>query len=174
MGAFTVKFVVSHPLQPGRRVEFEGLVDNGALFTQIPEPMLAGIGIGPSGRRAVHYADGTGAIVPVAKADISIHGVEAATMIFCGRPKSLVLLGATTLETLGFGIDPIHKQLIPVDAPMTATSAAGPATTWAGSALREAAAGGPGMSSADRLRSGNRKRLVLHRVLARTGPDSLE
>ena len=125
MGTFAVKFVVSHPLQPERRVELEGLVDTGALFTQIPEQILAHIGITPSGYRSVHYADGTGAVVPVAKADISIHGVETATMILCGRARSLVLLGATTLETLGFGVDPIHKTLIPIDAPMTSAGSGG-------------------------------------------------
>ena len=113
MGTFAVKFVVSHPLQPERQAELEGLVDSGALFTQIPEQILATIGITPSGNRAVYDADGTGAVVPVAKADISIHGIETATMVLCGRPKSLVLLGATTLETLGFGVDSIHKKLIP-------------------------------------------------------------
>ena len=118
MGTFVVKFTVSHPLQPERRVELEGLVDTGALFTQVPEETLARIGITPSGYRSVHYADGTGAVVPVAKGDISIHGLETATMILCGRPRSLVLLGAATLETLGFGVDPIHKKLISIDAPM--------------------------------------------------------
>ena len=122
MGTFAVRFVVGHPLEPERRVELEGLVDTGALFTQIPEPILARLGIVPSGYRGVHYADGTGAVVPVAKAEITIHGIETATMVLCGRPRSLVLLGATTLETLGFGVDPIHKTLIPIDAPMAAMS----------------------------------------------------
>jgi hypothetical protein len=44
-------------------------------------------------------------------------------MILCGRPRSLVLLGATTLETLGLGVDPIHKKLIAIEAPMARTSA---------------------------------------------------
>ena len=144
MGTFAVKFVVSHPLAPERRVELEGLVDTGALFTQIPEEILAGIGITPSGDRSVHYADGTGAVVPVAKADISTHGVETATMILCGRPRSLVLLGATTLETLGFGVDPIHKTLIPIDAPMAVASPAGSGTPAAA-----AVAGGRGARAED-------------------------
>lgn len=118
MGTFAVKFVVSHPLYPERRLEVEGLVDSGALFTQIPEDVLAGIGIAPSGSRSVHDADGTSAVLPVAKADVSLLGLETATMVLCGRPRSLVLLGAATLETLGFGIDPLHKTLIPIDAPM--------------------------------------------------------
>jgi aspartyl protease family protein len=135
MGTFAVKFVVSHPLQPERRIELEGLVDTGALFTQLPERILAGIGIAPSGYRSVHYVDGTGAVVPVAKADISIHGVETATMILCGGSRSLVLIGATTLETLGFGVDPIHKTLIPIDAPMAAAWPAGSAAPSAGSGV---------------------------------------
>lgn len=122
MGTFTVKFVVSHPLRPERRLELEGLVDSGALFTQIPEDALARIGVTPSGYRSVHYADGTGAVVPVAKADVTIHGVETATMVLCGRPRSLTLVGATTLESLGFGIDPMHKTLIRIDAPMAAAA----------------------------------------------------
>lgn len=110
MDTFTVKFTVSHPLSPGQRLELEGFVDTGALFTQILADALSQIGIAPSGSRAVHDADGTRDVVPVAKAAVAIDGVETATMILCGRPRSLVLLGATTLETLGLGVDPIHKH----------------------------------------------------------------
>ena len=39
-------------------------------------------------------------------------------MVLCGKPNSLILIGATTLETLGLGVDPIHKRLIPIEAPM--------------------------------------------------------
>jgi len=118
VGTFTVKFTVSHPLSPSQRLELEGLVDTGALFTQIPADALSQIGIAPSGSRAVHHADGTRDVVPVAKADIAIDGVETATMILFGRTRSLVLLGATTLKSLGLGVDPIHKKLITIEAPM--------------------------------------------------------
>ena len=118
MGTFAVRFVVRHPAHPDQRLELEGLVDTGALFTQIPADVVARIGIVPSGTRAVHYADGTRDVVPVAKADIVLDQAETATMVLCGRPNSLVLVGATTLETLGLGVDPVHKKLIPIDAPM--------------------------------------------------------
>ena len=118
MGTFSVKFFIKHPLHPDRKLELEGLVDTGALFTQVPADLVAQIGIAASGTRAVHYADGTKDSVPVAKADIAINGTETATMVLCGKPKSLILIGATMLETLGFGVDPIHKRLIPIEAPM--------------------------------------------------------
>lgn len=118
MGTFVVKFVLKNPMQPEKRLELEGLVDTGALFTQVPVDLARAIGIAPAGTRSVHYADGTKDVVPVAKADIVINGVETATMVLCGKPNSLILLGATTLETLGLGVDPIHKRLIPIEAPM--------------------------------------------------------
>jgi len=118
MGTFSIKFVLRHPLRSDQQLELEGLVDTGALFTQVPADLLSRIGLAPSGTRAVHYADGTKDVVPVAKADIAINGVETAAMVLCGKPNSLVLLGATTLESLGLGVDPIHKRLIPLEAPM--------------------------------------------------------
>lgn len=118
MGTFSVKFVLKHSSRTDQRLELEGLVDTGALFTQVPANLVAQIGLVASGTRAVHYADGTKDVVPVAKADIAINGVETATMVLCGKPNSLILLGAATLETLGLGVDPVHKCLIPIEAPM--------------------------------------------------------
>lgn len=126
MGTFSVKFIIKHPLHPDQRVEVEGLVDTGALFTQVPADLIAQIGIAKSGVRAVHYADGTKDNVPVAKADIAIDGVETATMVLCGKQNSLILLGASTLETLGFGVDPVHKRLIPIEAPMASSQDGAP------------------------------------------------
>lgn len=118
MGTFAVKFTLRNPVQPERQVELEGLVDTGALFTQVPADLLPRIGLTPSGTRAVHYADGSKDVVSVADAKIAIDGIETSTMVLCGKPNSLILLGATTLETLGLGVDPIHKRLIPTEAPM--------------------------------------------------------
>lgn len=118
MGTFSVKFVIKHPLRGDQLLELEGLVDTGALFTQIPASLLTQIGLAPSGTRAVHYADGTRDVVPVAMAYIAINGLETAAMILCGKPNSLILLGAHTLEGLGLGVDPVHKRLIPIEAPM--------------------------------------------------------
>jgi predicted aspartyl protease len=118
MATFSVRFVVRHPVDPDRQVGLEGLVDTGALLSQIPAEILGRIGIAPTGTRAVHYADGVRDVVSVAKAGIAIDGVETATLVLCGRPGSLVLIGATTLETLGLGVDPIHRKLIPVEVPM--------------------------------------------------------
>ena len=116
MGTFSIKFILKHPVHPYQQLELEGLVDTG--FTQVPADVAARTGITASGVRAVHDADGTKDNVPVAKADIAINGTETATMVLLGKPNSLILVGATTLETLGLAVDPVHKRLVPIDAPM--------------------------------------------------------
>ncbi|MGH7231200.1 MAG: hypothetical protein ACREJU_07555 [Nitrospiraceae bacterium] len=118
MGTFSIKFILKHTVHQDQQLTLEGLVDAAALFTQVPADLIARMGITPSGVRAVHYADGTKDVVPVAKVDIAIDGTETATMVLLGKPNSLILVGATTLETLGLGVDPVHKRLIPIDAPM--------------------------------------------------------
>jgi aspartyl protease family protein len=118
VGTFSVKFILRNPLHPERSLELEGLVDTGALFTQVPATLVEQIGIVAAGSRPVHDADGTRDVVPVAKADISINGTETATMVLCGKPTCLILVGASTLEMLGLGVDPLHKRLIPIEAPM--------------------------------------------------------
>lgn len=118
MGTFSIKFILKHLVDPRQQLELEGLVDIGALFTQVPADVAARAGIAPSGMRAVHYADGTKDLVPVAKADIAINGTETATMVLLGKPNSLILIGAAALETLGLMVDPVHKRLIPIDTPM--------------------------------------------------------
>jgi clan AA aspartic protease len=141
MGTFSARFLVRHPVHGNQQLELEGLVDTGALFSQIPADVLSRIGITPSGTRAVHHADGTRDVVPVAKADIAIDGVETATVALCGRTGALVLLGATTLETLGLGVDPIHKKLIPIEAPMASTAELLPGRgSWTGPRLAGGAA----------------------------------
>ena len=125
MGTFSIKFILKYPVHQDQQLELEGLVDTGALLTQVPADLVARMGITPSGVRAVHYADGTKDVVPVAKADIAINGTETATMVLLGKPNSLILVGATTLETLGLGVDPVHKRLIPIDTPMASLGSYG-------------------------------------------------
>ena len=49
MGNICGQVRVSHPLQTESRIEAGGAGRHGALFTQVPERILADIGIAPSG-----------------------------------------------------------------------------------------------------------------------------
>jgi len=117
MGTFNVKFTVRNPVHPERVLQLEGLVDTGAHFTQIPRTLLEQLGIAPFGTRRVQYADGTVVSKPVALAEILIDQEVTPAIVLYGGPTDLILIGATTLENLNLGVDPLRKTLIPLIPP---------------------------------------------------------
>ena len=112
-----MKFTVRNPVDPTRVLDLEGLVDTGAHFTQVPGSLLAQIGVGPFGTRQIQYANVPISSKPVASVEIGIDQEVTPAVVLCGESNDLVLIGATTLENLNFGVDPIRKILIPLIAP---------------------------------------------------------
>ena len=47
--------------------------------------------------------------------DVECEGRGTTTPMLMGPASGPALLGATTLEELGLGIDPLNRRLIPVD-----------------------------------------------------------
>lgn len=117
MGSFHVKFTIRNPGNPTKSLQLEGLVDTGAHFTQVPQTLLDQIGVAAFGTRRVQYADGSVVSKPVASAEILIENEVTPTVVLCGAPADLILIGALTLEGLNLGIDPVRKTLIPLTAP---------------------------------------------------------
>jgi clan AA aspartic protease len=112
-----MKFIIRNPAHPKRSLQLEGLVDTGAHFTQVPVTLLDQIGIRSFGTRRVQYADGTVVSKAVASAEILIQDVLTPSVVLCGDPTDLILIGAFTLEGLNLGIDPARKTLIPLIPP---------------------------------------------------------
>jgi len=117
MGTFHVKFTIRNPSDPGRALQLEGLVDTGAHFSQIPQTLLDQIGIAPYETRQVQYATGVVETKPVASAEILFGDRRTPTVVLCGDPNSLILIGAFALEGLNLGVDPVRKTLIPLIVP---------------------------------------------------------
>ncbi|MGH7230026.1 MAG: retroviral-like aspartic protease family protein [Nitrospiraceae bacterium] len=112
-----MKFIIRNPADRDRFLELEGLVDTGAHFSQVPQALLEEIGIRPFGTRRVQYADGAVVSKQVASAEIIINDDVTPTVVLCGNPTDLILIGAFTLEGLNLGVDPVRKILIPLTAP---------------------------------------------------------
>ena len=117
MGTFHVKFTARNPTDPGRSLPLEGLVDTGAHFSQIPLVLLEQIGIAPFETRQVQYATGVVETKPVASAEILLGDRRTPAVILCGSPTDLILIGATTLENLNLGVDPLRKTLVTLIPP---------------------------------------------------------
>jgi clan AA aspartic protease len=97
-------------------VGVEALVDTGATYTSIPGHILTQLGIEPRESRTFELADDRVVEYPVGFASIRLGEREIIVMVVFAPEGTTPLLGATTLETAGLAVDPIHQRLIPVPA----------------------------------------------------------
>jgi predicted aspartyl protease len=95
--------------------DVEVLVDSGALFTSIPRSTLEKLGLKPIARQKFRVYGGGVVERDVGGAAVEYGERRAIVPVVFGEPKDLPVLGATTLESLGYQLDPISKRLKPVE-----------------------------------------------------------
>jgi clan AA aspartic protease len=99
-----------------QRVTLEMLVDTGATYTWVPEPVLQQLGYHPTFRRRLRLANGQIIERSGCEAIVEIDGNALTTIVLFGDPASEPLLGAVTLEQFSLAPDPVSQRLIPVEA----------------------------------------------------------
>jgi clan AA aspartic protease len=99
-----------------QRVTLEMLVDTGATYTWVPEPVLQQLGYQPTFRRRLCLANGQIIERSGCEAVVEIDGNALTTIVLFGDPASEPLLGAVTLEQFSLAPDPIAQRLIPIEA----------------------------------------------------------
>jgi predicted aspartyl protease len=105
---------VANPAAPDRREPVELLVDSGAVYSFVPREVLARLGIEPHSRQKFRLADGS--VIERDRSDaLFFYGAArgAAPVIF-GEAGDATLLGAVSLEALGFVLDAIRRDLVPL------------------------------------------------------------
>ena len=115
MGQFTVPVTV-HPPESGPPIVIEALVDTGAAYSVMPEPLAASIGYRHMRSQAVVLADGRAEDWPLVQMDWECGGRRAISPVLLGPVDSSILLGAVTLQLWSLGIDPVNHLLMPVRA----------------------------------------------------------
>ncbi|MEM0049630.1 MAG: hypothetical protein QXG48_05610 [Thermofilaceae archaeon] len=115
MGFTHVKVKVANPVNPTRVEEVELLVDSGAIFTSIPGEVLKGLGLGPIDRVRLRVYGGAVIEREIGWALIEYEGVRRVVPVIFGEKGDTPVLGATSLESLGFQVDPVTKKLKPVE-----------------------------------------------------------
>jgi clan AA aspartic protease len=95
------------------------LIDSGAIYSLLPEPVWQAIGLAPQREMDFSLADGTTIRRPVSECRLSLPQGEGHTPVVLGQPGDAeALLGVVTLEILGLVFDPFRRTLHPMRALM--------------------------------------------------------
>lgn len=87
------------------------LVDSGALYTVAPAKTLKSLGVKPHSTRVFTLANGETIKRNVGDALFSYQGQKGSSPVIFGEAGDSSLLGTVTLETLGFILDPLAREL---------------------------------------------------------------
>ena len=115
MGTFYVTIRVADRFRE-RYVNLDALVDTGSSYTALPESLLEDLGIEREETDLFELADNR--VVEYAMGDIrlELENRERYVPVIFSPDDATPLVGATTLEILRLGIDPVAERLVPVIA----------------------------------------------------------
>lgn len=108
MGMTTLRIVIHGPLES---TEVEVVVDTGATFTKIPRSTATRLGLSSYRSIEVQLSDGRRVQRELAIADVVVEGERGYVPVAIGEENEPALLGYTTLEILGFKVNPVTRQL---------------------------------------------------------------
>jgi predicted aspartyl protease len=108
MGETRVKFRV---YSGERFTELEGFVDTGATLTKIPRSAAYKIGLRAKYEAEVMLGDGRTLKRGLALGEVEVEGVKRPILIAIGGDEETPLIGYTTLEVLGFKVNPLTGKL---------------------------------------------------------------
>ena len=123
MGLTVVRIEVGNPAAPDRMEPVDFLVDSGVVYSVVSRAVLEGLNIKPLAEQEFRLANGdrirrSKGVAAFRYAD----RIGGADVIF-GEEGDSTLLGALTLESLGFALDPLRRELKPL--PMILASVPG-------------------------------------------------
>lgn len=115
MGISYVEGTVRGPAGREARVRF--LIDSGATYSMLPEPIWKSIGLAPAREMRFQLADGTTVTRRVSECHLALSQGAGHTPVVLGEPGDAEpLLGVVTLEILGLVFDPFRRTLYPMRA----------------------------------------------------------
>ena len=99
-----------------RYANIDALVDTGSSYSSLPEGLLEELGIVREETRRFELADNRIVEYNLGETRVRIEGREKTVPVMFAPNDTMPLVGATTLEILGLGIDPLAEKLVPVNA----------------------------------------------------------
>ena len=116
MGLTVLELEVGHPDRPEQTKKLEFLIDSGAIYSVVPAKILKKLGIKPIAKQEFRLANGEKIVRDKGIAFFRYQQRVGGADVVFGEPEDSTLLGAFTLEALGFALDPLKRELL--DLPM--------------------------------------------------------
>ena len=95
----------------GKAIELKATVDTAATFTKVPESVAGKLGLKARYETEVELGDGRIITRRLALTEVEIEGVRRPVLVAIGGERERALLGATTLEVLGFKVNSVTGKL---------------------------------------------------------------
>jgi predicted aspartyl protease len=111
----TLSVEIANPANPTLAVPVEFIVDSGAVYSVVPTPILERLGIQPLKRDRFRLANGTHIVRHRGGAVFRLGEYVGLADVIFGEEGDAALLGALSLEALGLSLDPIRRELKPMD-----------------------------------------------------------
>jgi predicted aspartyl protease len=89
-------------------------VDSGAVYSVAPTAVLTELGVRPMRQERFTLANGEAVERSVGEVGFRLGDRAATSPVVFGEAEDVHLLGAVTLETLGFVLDPFRRELRPL------------------------------------------------------------
>ncbi len=115
MGVTTLDLEIANPAAPDVTEALNFTVDSGAVYSVVPTPVLQRLGIQPLKRDTFRRANGTHITRQRGGALFKFREYIGVADVIFGEPGDATLLGALSLEALGLSLDPIKRELKPMD-----------------------------------------------------------
>jgi len=98
----------------GKRQRAKFLVDSGATYTLLPQPVWKKIGLVPDRKMVFTLADGTEIERKISECLIEFPQGKGHTPVILGEAGDEALLGVVTLEIFGLVFNPFNRSLQPM------------------------------------------------------------
>ncbi|MCC7293763.1 MAG: aspartyl protease family protein [Phycisphaerales bacterium] len=131
MGLTRLKLKIKKDAQSKAERELQFLIDSGAVHTVVPREVLRAIGVKPFKKASFILANGGEIEREIGTAHFVYKDHEGGAPVVFGEKTDTALLGATTLEAMGLALNPLKRELYPLqmtlmaDASMWLPGAAG-------------------------------------------------
>jgi len=102
---------VTNPGNGKKELTRRMLVDSGAVYSVLPEQELRRLGIKPDSKQKFVLANGQEIEKEVGEARFGWKETRRTAPVVFGD-EGVYLLGATTLEAMGMGLDPVNRRLL--------------------------------------------------------------